>query len=601
MRGLPTAWSRRARVVIATATLATSGVAVGQPSPAAASALKPPGCIWTLGYLPQVSEVMKGDMALPGGGVNIGTGKIPWATIAAQHSVTWDKNFMSLSWTLSAVHMYVLRGEASYMLPYLDRAEQIAADFLAHVPVGGGPMPAATWSAMYAGQRADVFGCLASLDPAFTPAVRALKAMGPWLANPAHDPGNWNQGVDFRLGGLATGCITGNTTWATLARDKLGTLAAAIIDPQGAPYEQSVSYGSRLVTVFGDAITQLTNCFGTAASVIGSRVAALQRFLAWARQPDGGLPVLGDSSEPASGSACGASGPIPLSAQPGTSKVFTAGYAFGRTSWTPDPAKPVTTGYYSLRFGRGRVMHGHDDHQSITWNADNNSLLIDPGSSTHLAAFAAYDRLPQAHNVLTEPGVAFNEGAATTLVRSRTRTAWQSYELADTAYGGRARVRDVLFDLTAGIVVVEDRASRTAGGGFTQLWHVPADAAVSVGRTGVASTTRCPGTTMWLVPLPLRGQAIALHSTGVVKGATSPYQGWSTYESAGVVKPAPVVVLRRAGTTARVLTVLTVGSSRTQPRITRTWSTTEGYVYTISNSGVTRHIRLDNSGMLTEV
>ena len=591
------AWTRRARIGIAVTLLGAAVGTVTAPTAASATGLRPPGCVLTLGYLPPVSEVMSGTMYLPGGSVSIGTGPVDW-NLTTKHTVAWDKNFMSLSWTLSAVHVYVMRNESPDDIQYLRRAEQIAADFIAHIPVGGGPVPAATWSAMYAGQRADVFGCLASLDPGFAPAARELRAMGPWLADPKHDPGNWNQGIDFRLGGLAAGCVTGNLTWATLARDKLGALAASTIDAQGAPYEQSVSYGWRLTNVFADAITQLTNCFGTAASVIGSRLAALRRFLAWTVDPGGNLTALGDTGAVGAGAGCdGISGQT--TAQTGTSRVFAAGYAFGRASWTPDPAKPQTTGYYSLRFGPGRVMHGHDDHQSITWYGRNTPLLVDSASSTRPTAFVTYERLPEAHSVLSEPGVAFDATAPTTLLRSRLRTAWQSYEVADSAYGGKARVRDVLMDLTAGIVVVQDRASRARSGVFTQLWHLPSDAAVSVSRSGVAGASTCPGTTMWIMPLPLRGQTVPLHSTGVVNGQTSPYQGW--IGAVTTTKPAPVVTLRRAGTAARMLTVLTVGSSRTPPRITRAWSATSGYVYTISNSGVTRHVHLDNTGLLTEI
>jgi len=583
--------TRRARLAVVVALLGATVATTSQPIAAASTTLKPTGCVWSLGYLPPVSEVMDGTMQLPGGpSVDIGTGAIDW-NIATKYGEAWAKNFMSLSWILSPVHLYYIRDGASYMLPYLQRAEQIAADFAAHIPVGGGPEPQATWSAMYAGQRADVFGCLASLDPSFAPAFRELRAMGPWLANPAHDPGSWNQGVDFRLGGLAAGCVTGNATWATLARDKLGSLAATVIDAQGAPIEQSIHYGARLVTVFSDAATQVGNCFGTAPSIIGSRLRALKGFLSWASAPGGGYPSLGDSDAQTSPTPCPAPAVV-ATAQSATSKVYAAGYAFGRSN-SPQ------WGYYSLRFGPGRALHGHNDHESITWTARGSSLLVDPGYRTNRAVFAAFGRSPEAHNVLTEPGVAFAAGAATTLIRSRLRTAWQSYELTDTAYGGRARVRDVLVDLTAGIVVVEDRASRARSGAFTQLWHLPLDDAVSVSRTGVASASMCGATTTWITPLPLRGQTVALHSTGVVKGQTSPYQGWTMTSTDAA--PAPVIVVRRSGTIARMVTVLTVGSRYTQPRISRTWSATGGYVYTISNAGVVRHVRLDNSGLFTEI
>lgn len=593
-------WLRkRARLAVTVALLGATVATTVQPTTASASTLHPTGCAWSLGYLPALDNVMTGHLALPGASVNIGTGRIDW-TLANRHGIVWAKYFMSLSWILSPVHLYEMRHETQPM--YLKRAEQIAADFVAHVPVNGGPARAATWSAMYAGQRAHVFGCLASIDPGFAPAFRELRAMGPWLANPANDPGTSNQGVDFRIGGLAAGCVTRNPTWATLARDKLGTLAATAIDAQGAPHEQSTSYASRLVTVFSDAATLVAHCFGTSQTIIGTRLRALRNFLAWANEPSGGLAPLGDSGHFASRYVdCTVYPGLPPLRQAGTSKVFAAGYAFGRTNWNAVQPGTPPPGHYALRFGPGRIMHGHDDHQSLTWTARNNPLLIDPGYAPYLGAFTTYSRGPDAHNVLTEPGVGFDESTRTTLVRSRVRTAWQSYELSDTAYGGRSRVRDVLIDLASGIVVVEDRASRAHSGTFNQLWHLPTEDSVSVSRTGIASAGRCPDTTMWITPVPLRGQTIALHSTGLVKGQLSPYQGWAETGWSSAPVPSPVVVLRRSGTSVRMLTVLTVGPHAVRPRMSRTWSATSGYVYTINNAGAIRHVRLDNTGLLTEI
>ncbi|MBV9099114.1 MAG: heparinase II/III family protein [Frankiaceae bacterium] len=551
--------------------------------------------------MPNGVDVVNGKLTLPGyrNVVTIGTGAIDW-NLATKYGPVWAKNFMSLYW-LQTVYL-----KDRYALP---RVEQIAADFAAHIPIGGGPAPTATWSAMYAGQRAVMYGCLVSIDPTFAAGFRELRAMGPWLANPAHDPGNWNQGVDFRLGGLSAGCATGNATWAALARDKLGALASTAIDAQGAPLEQSTGYGSRLVNVFNLATTQLNRCYSSAPSVIGTRVRLLQRFLAWAKQPDGLLSVLGDSSYGSANLGCpmSAEGPQPTGMS-GTSKIFSAGYAFGRTSWSTTTATGLLAdtgfaraGYYSLRFGPGRVMHGHNDHQSVTWNARSDSILVDAGYRSGRTIFNVYARTPEAHNVLTEPGVPFSSSAKTTLSRPRVATGWQSYELTDTAYGGRARTRDILIDLTAGIMFVEDRASRATSGTFTQLWHLPPDDSVSVNRNGYASAGRCPDTALRIVPLPLRGETIPLHSTDVVKGSKSPYQGWVDSQATNDVQAAPVIVLRRTGTSTRMVTVLTVGGRTASPRITRTWSATGGYLYTIRNGSAVRRVHMDNAGLLTEV
>lgn len=595
----------RAIATLASALLVAGALTVGSSSPAGASALQRIPCYWSVGYAAPAYEVMSGELQLPGnaGTVDIGTGAIDW-NIATKHGLAWAKNFMSLAWVLGAVYYYVTRGESDRQA-HLDRAEQIASDFVAHIPIGGGPEPQATWSAMYVGERAQVFSCLAYVDPSFTPAFRELRAMGPWLANQSHDPGNSNQGLVFRLGGLAAGCTTNNATWADLARDKLGALASSAIDSQGVPYEQSVGYGSRDASLFTTASNQLTVCLGTAATILTTRLHALQRFLAWATEPDGTLTLLGDTSLPTSTGYCPVSGPAGPVPQTGTWKVFTGGYAFGRTTWNEDPSYSPTlfskSGYYSLRFGPGRIMHGHNDHESVTWFARSNPLLVDAGQYSVPSAFATYARTPQAHNVLVEPGVAFSPSAKTTLVRYRAASTWQSYELSDTAYGGKARVREVLFDLNAGIVVVIDRASRASAGPYDQLWHLAPPDAVSVARNGSAAVSTCDGTTtFWITPVALRGQVIALHSTGMVKGQMSPYQGWVDSAANDAVQAAPVINLHRTGSSATILTILTTGPHGSHPRIVRSWSSSSGYHFTITTNGVTRVIHLDGTGLLTE-
>src|SRR5262249_3108000 len=157
---------------------------------ASASGLHPIPCYWSVGYSAPSYDVMNGTLFLPGGTgeVDIGTGAVDW-TLATREPLAWSKNFMSLAWILGAVYYYVTRGESDRQPP-LGRGEQTASDFVRHIPVGGGPEPQATWSAMYVGERAQVFSCLAYVDPSFTPAFTELRAMGPWLADQSHDPGN---------------------------------------------------------------------------------------------------------------------------------------------------------------------------------------------------------------------------------------------------------------------------------------------------------------------------------------------------------------------------------------------------------------------------
>ncbi len=145
-----------------------------------------------------------------------------------------------------------------------------------------------------------------------------------------------------------------------------------------------------------------------------------------------------------------------------------AGYVFGRSGWTP------AASFYSLRFGPGREIHGHDDHLGVTYYARGRDLIVDAGHYGYAATpYRSWLQSPEAASTLVLPGVPFSAGAATALVADRIGRYGQFYELYDTAFGGDPRYRSVYVSQRPDLMLVFDRAQGgSATSAYSQLWHL---------------------------------------------------------------------------------------------------------------------------------
>jgi hypothetical protein len=517
------------------------------------------GCSSSTGSVTAAEQLMEGWVVERGyPKVYIGTGAINWS-MDPFHTTAWRRPFLSLDWLFNLTNTY--RRYPTHP-EWLARARAIVDDFAAHHPVNGGPWAADVWNAMYTGIRAQQVACLQELSGRSVP---SLVTYGRWLSDPSRDPGDNNQGLSYALGLLAAGCDSQNSTWVNAASNRLSQLVTTAVDGEGAVREQSPGYGVNDATLLVSTQGHLRSCVGAAPSAIDSRLANLLTFLAWSTGPRGLLTQLGDTTAApppvpphfpfAAGTASeyaatrGAAGTAPDS----TYAVYRGGYVFGRSTW--DPFTAAT--YYSLRFGPARVDHGHNDHQQLTLTAFGHDLLVDSGFNGYSPAdYREFLRGPTAHNVVTLPGVAFNPSAATTLTPGPAAATWQSWTVADTAYGGKTRARSVLVDTAHALAVVRDTASRATVGPITQLWHLPIGTHAVAGWNGNALATTADGrVSVHFIQLPFAGRAVPRDSASVVVGRTSPYQGWVS-TGLGKKAKAPVVIMRRDVRTAHMLTVI---------------------------------------------
>ncbi|MGP3930115.1 heparinase II/III domain-containing protein [Nonomuraea sp. KM88] len=396
----------------------------------------------------KVKEVMRGLVRFAGQpAVELGT-DVDWA--ANPHgNRSWALNLHTLRWLGRLVAEYERTGEPAY----LDRARTLAGHWAGANPRGGQGVSPWAWAEHAVALRAPVLVCLSEH-------VRArwlwdsLAAHGELLADPALYREGHNHGLDQDIALLAVGCRLGRTRWRDLAVRRMTASAELAIDAQGVLHEQAPRYGLYVHRRLGVALRAIRESGAEPPARLVARRAALEAYVAHATQPDGRLVPIGDG--PADVRAVGfpREGPVV--------RVFDGGYVFGRTAWD-DPA----SAHYSIRFGPGRRLHGHEDHLGVTYSAHGRRILVEAGfHSYEHTGYAQWTRSPEAHNVPVVSGT-FRPGTATRLVSSAIGPSRQSFELADDAYGV-PRTRHVLVCHGPDLMAVHDSVP---SGVLRSLWH----------------------------------------------------------------------------------------------------------------------------------
>jgi hypothetical protein len=522
----------------------TAPLADPRPAPPPDPPSPPPsGAAQACGALPRFSaattaEIMAGQLTIaPFSAVTIDPdrdGDVNWGQNPFANP-TWGQDFRSGSWIEDLVAAYLAGGPQADA--YQARAGQLAAGWLRALPASGrDPQTLVCIAQAFPGQS--------WIDDQIPPTVNYYAA---------HWMGAWNHGLiqDIKL--LRIGCgypadaFGGDARrWRTTA---VGQLTAAFepnrlgpaIDVEGAVNEQATLYEDFVDNLWRTALPELAACGYRLPGWITARIAKLPAFLGYATEPDGELVQIGDSYVER-----------PTTSPRGNSLVAVyaqAGYVFGRSGWTP------AASFYSLRFGPGREIHGHDDHMGLTYYARGRDLIVDAGHYGYAATpYRAWLQSPEAASTLVLPGAPFS-AAATSLVADRIGRYGQFYELYDTAFDGDPRYRSVYVSQRPDLMIVFDRArGGSAASAYSQLWHL--DPALRVTEVGSSSATAsAPGTTLTLARVALPGQVIKPGSTQVIRGQTNPYQGWVSHQMLQQI-PADVVTMNAAGPSAAILTLL---------------------------------------------
>jgi hypothetical protein len=467
-----------------------------------------------------------------------GPGDIDWS-LDPYHHPTWTTAYRSGGWIEALVGAYLTR--QGHPEIYRDRAAALLRSWLRHVPIK---------------ERSPyTLVCAAQIFAGRPWVEKQIPRLIDYFA--AHWKGPWNHGLRQDLELMQIGCGYPADAWggrpakwrATARQQLINSFApnrlGPAIDEQGVVNEQSIGYAKFAYMWWTTAGRRLAACGLPLPQRIDTRVARMPAFLAYATQPDGKLVQLGDTYVEGAQAPPGTPPGPPVA-------VYAAGYVFGRSGW--GTTRPFgAESFYSLRFGRGRQVHGHKDHMSLTYFARGRNLIVDGGHVGYeVTPYRTFLRSSEAHNVLTMPGVRFSQAAPTRLVRQVIGPADQFFAFTDTAYAGRRRDRSVYVSQRPDFVVVFDRAAGARR--YQQLWHLdPALRVTTVSRTYAVATA--PGTQLQIRQIPLPGQPIPAASTGVVRGQTHPYQGWVS-RSMRHRTPAPVITMTRSGPTAAILTLI---------------------------------------------
>ncbi|MDP9870251.1 MULTISPECIES: heparinase II/III family protein [Streptosporangium] len=365
---------------------------------------------------------------------------------------SWALNLHTLRWMGRLVVDY----EATGRRDRLDRAVEIAEDWVRDNPRGGPGTSEWAWAEHPVALRAPALVCLsAHVKDDWLAATLAEHAE--ILADAALYKGGHNHGLDQDIALLAIGCRFGEQDWTALALRRMSASARLAIDGQGVLREQAPRYGVYVHQRLGVAMEEARDCGVAVPADLIRRRRSLETYVAHATQPDGRLAPIGDSPADLR--------PKGFPAERQTVKVFDGGYVFGRTAWND-----AGSAYYSIRFGPGRVLHGHEDHLGVTYHAQRRDLLVEAGfHSYEKTPYQRWTLSPQAHNVPVVVGAGFREGTAARLLQAATGPGRQSFRLTDDAYGV-SRTRSVLVEHGGDLMAVLDTVPR--GRQVRPLWHL---------------------------------------------------------------------------------------------------------------------------------
>lgn len=566
---------RRSVVAVATAAVLAAGSLVGAASTASAAPTARGGCGWqaSMASLNPPAALRSGVLSLPHyAPVNLTLdGNVNWAT-DPYRDPTWRLWFHSLKWAESLV----TSGDRSDH----ELARAILTDFVADNPDPGTNDGA--WEDHATSLRTSALVCLWQRSP-LDLGLRAW--IEPLIATHAKAladryVGPWNHGIMQNLALLGAGCALDVAAWRNTAAPRLADGMRASVDAQGAVTEQAPGYASFIQNLLRDIQGHLTACDLPAPAGMAARVAAMDTFAAHATRPDGTFVELGDTNPMTPSAAMGphsawvasrgAQGLRPTE----TTRVYDAGYVFGRDSWSG------TGQQYTLRFGPGRAVHGHNDHLAATYWANGHDVLVDVGYSGYADPdYRRWQKSPQAHNVPIVDGAAFNGDAATALVRRSAAKNAHGWQLRDRAFAGTERHRSVLVDDKLRLMLVRDDLTSTRKRSARVLWHLDPswrkERVVNDDRSSRATFLSRDGryrATVLQIAAP--GQTLPGNASTLVRDQNKPLQG-VVAQGHGKRTPAWVVEARR-GAAAKHSVVTLVLVTRVGQKVAATWTARAG-------------------------
>lgn len=326
--------------------------------------------------------------------------------------------------------------------------------------------------------------------------VNALKEHMEYLSKEENYDGNWNHGLDQNIALITASYLLNDKDFIDIAYKRVIENFNIAFDDDGVNNEQSITYHHYNIERFSH-LKSILKKFGLDVNFIDERLEKAKEFLLHSLLPNGYYTPLGDSlyqkpmfellsddliyfNENLS---------LPKNIDKPLSKIYNAGYVYGRSSWDAS-ANPS---HYSIRFGPARIIHGHNDHMSMTFYANEKMVLNDGGFNGYQADyFRHYFRSPQSHNVVSaiDESVKFNWDATTCLKESKKLSdGSQIFVLEDTPYEHTTRNRKIYMDISNNFFICYDSINSLKDRVYSQNWHLYPGFAVSYVKNGMFKLT----------------------------------------------------------------------------------------------------------------
>jgi hypothetical protein len=367
------------------------------------------------------------------------------------------------------------------------------------------------------------------------------------------------------------------------------------LDTQGVINEQSVGYQYYNYRRYLTALDRLEDA-GAEAGPEFDRVARMPNFLAHATLPNGRYEMIGDTSDTAAAAipgtfaeyaaTRGASGPKPDR----TVARYSAGYLFARSGWGRDGVRaPSDETFFSTKWGAAPILHGHADGMSLTLGSWGARLLLGPGIYRYgVDPFRVYVKGRSAHNIVTVDGATWSNSAGTGRVvdNSLTSDKYVDIQLRAAGYPGVTHTRRITYSRALDYLIVDDQLSSTATHTYRQVWHLGWDADPVVSGSKV-QTRRTKGNV-------LIAQLYGRPTARIVKGATSPIQGWTSY-TYGKISKTPAAEVIQTGRSVRYITLVVPARGQPKPSIKSFKASSGGFDITMTNNGRTERLVVGGS------
>jgi hypothetical protein len=383
--------------------------------------------------------------------------------------------------------------------------------------------------------------------------VDSIWEHGEWMADSNH-LGIANHALHQHQSLFVIGSLFRNKTWQTIATERLSDLFETSYDAEGVNEEGSLGYHKNNYIWWRTALTRLElEGAPLPESTAKLDLAALE--LAHATRPDGTLELIGDTEQTTLGAldspeinwvkSGGALGSPPAE----TSKVYSRGYAFGRSGWGEYERDFSDELFYSLSFGVANRVHGHADGGSITLHANGHPWLVDSGKYAYKTdPMRSYCLSRRGHNVVIIEGKEYDRNSNVKLISHSLSQELDEYTLRDEGYQGIELTRQIAYSRAGDFFVIVDTVKSEVGPVTAhQRWHLDCDTRPEAARNGYQMVRDgSVGNIYWSGSLP---------TLSVIAGQDKPLDGWISTKWMEK-KSAPVIQATRTGEAFRYITII---------------------------------------------